>query len=105
MDPADGLIPANGGDESTPVLRAEQPVTQITKKFEFSICIACASIREQHDFHLTSLTSKCHLGFWIALILGFLVFPMPMHPIWICLGAAMTGWLSNEADKIYTNLF
>jgi hypothetical protein len=30
---------------------------------------------------------------------------MPMHPIWTFLGAAMTGWLSNEADKIHTRLF
>ena len=51
------------------------------------------------------MTCATCLGFWIASILGFLIFPMPMHPIWTFLGAAMTGWLSNEADKIHTRLF
>jgi hypothetical protein len=30
---------------------------------------------------------------------------MGMNPILICLAAPMTGWLSNEADKIHTKLF
>lgn len=50
------------------------------------------------------MTCATCLGFWIALILGFLYWPMT-DPILICLGAAMTGWLCEEADKIHTKIF
>jgi len=48
------------------------------------------------------MTCATCLGFWIALVAGM---GMGMNPIWTFLGAAMTGWLSNEADKIHTKLF
>lgn len=48
------------------------------------------------------MTCSTCLGFWIALIAGIATGMSPMN---ICLGAGMTAWLSNEADKIHTRLF
>ena len=48
------------------------------------------------------MTCATCLGFWIALVAGIL---MQTTPILICLAAPMTGWLSNEADKIHTKVF